>query len=108
MLWRASSLLGLLFLVPVAGCGSDEAGAARVGRQVYEGNCTACHHPDPARDGTLGPAVAGSSRELLEARVLRADYPPGYTPKRDTSQMAALPFLAPYIDALAAYLASAS
>jgi hypothetical protein len=43
-------------------------------------------------------------RELLEARILRADYPAGYKPKRDTRQMVAFPQLAPHIDALAAYL----
>ena len=57
-------------------------------------------------DGTLGPAVAQSSRALVEARVLRAEYPPGYTPKRDTATMPALPFLAPEVPYLAAYLAS--
>ena len=33
-------------------------------------------------DGSVGPAVAGASRELIEAKVLRGEYPPGYTPKR--------------------------
>ena len=48
------------------------------GRQVYAANCTACHHVDPTLDGTMGPAIAGSSRELLVARVLGGDYPSGY------------------------------
>jgi mono/diheme cytochrome c family protein len=68
------------------------------------GNCIACHAQDPSQDGALGPAVVGSSRELLEARVLRAEYPPGYTPKRDSQIMIALPHLANEIDALHAYL----
>jgi len=38
--------------------------------------------------------------------VLRAEYPPGYTPKRDTHLMPAQPFLASQVDALAAYLGS--
>ena len=35
---------------------------------------------------------------------MRAEYPPGYTPKRDTRVMVAMPFLEKQIPALAAYL----
>ena len=76
------------------------------GREVYLGNCIACHNPDPKLDGSLGPAIAGASAELVEARVLRAEYPPGYTPKRDTRSMVAMPFLEPRLPALIAYLES--
>jgi mono/diheme cytochrome c family protein len=69
-------------------------------------NCIACHSQNPAMDGALGPAVAGSSYELIEARVMRAEYPPGYTPKRDSRVMIALPHLKDQIGALAAYLDS--
>jgi mono/diheme cytochrome c family protein len=77
---------------------------AERGRSVYVQQCIACHNVDPAQNGALGPAIQGSSRELLEARVLHAAYPPGYTPKRTTTTMVALPQLADDIDALAAYL----
>jgi mono/diheme cytochrome c family protein len=98
------------------GCGGDRAGggtetagasadeSAARGAKVYLQYCTACHHTDPSRDGMVGPAVQGSPRELLEARVLRAEYPPGYTPKRETRAMTPLPQLADRIDDLAAYL----
>ena len=76
------------------------------GRGVYNGNCTACHASNPAMDGALGPAVAGSSPELLEARVLHGEYPEGYTPKRKTRVMVALPHLEPKLPELAAYLGS--
>ena len=96
-------------LLLAASCGDTPAeSAAERGKRVYATSCTACHHPDPAIDGTLGPAVAGSSRALLEARVVRAEYPPGYTPKRNTEIMVALPFLEGEIDVLAAYLAEGS
>lgn len=75
------------------------------GRVAYNANCIACHSADPAQDGALGPAVAGASYELLEARVLRAEYPAGYTPKRDTRVMVALPHLEPRLVELAAFLA---
>jgi mono/diheme cytochrome c family protein len=77
---------------------------ARRGRQVYLAQCTACHASDPAQDGPVGPAVKGASRELLEARVLRGEYPPGYVAKRASRAMAPMPHLAGDIPALAAYL----
>lgn len=79
---------------------------AEKGEQIYSSNCIACHHRDPARDGPIGPAIAGASRELIEARVLRAEYPPGYEPRRETQQMPAQPYLAAHVPALAAYLGS--
>lgn len=81
--------------------------AAR-GRSIYMANCIACHSQDPSMDGALGPAVMGSSRELLEARVVRGEYPAGYTPKRESRVMIALPHLEPELDALAAFLSGKS
>ena len=81
--------------------------AAR-GRSVYMSNCIACHSPNPAMDGALGPAVAGSSYELIETRVMRGEYPPGYTPKRESRVMIPLPHLEPDLDALTAFLAVGS
>ena len=77
---------------------------AKRGRSVYLSNCIACHNADPAKAGSLGPEVRGASRELLEARVLTATYPAGYTPKRPSKVMQPMPQLAGDIDALAAYL----
>jgi mono/diheme cytochrome c family protein len=88
----------------VAACDQGDLTLAERGERTYKANCIACHNPDPAYDGVLGPALSGSPRELIEARVLRAEYPPGYQPKRDTALMVALPYLADQIDALAAYL----
>jgi mono/diheme cytochrome c family protein len=78
----------------------------KAGRGTYNANCIACHAMDPRRDGALGPAVAGASAALLEARVVRGDYPPGYTPKRPTRVMIALPHLEPKLPELVAYLQS--
>ncbi len=82
-----------------------EPGAVARGRVVYAVNCSVCHNPDPNLPGTLGPEVAGSSLELLEARLLHNSYPEGYTPKRDSRVMMALPYLKGDIGPLAAYLA---
>jgi hypothetical protein len=38
--------------------------------------------------------------------VLRGEYPDGYTPRRDTAVMLAMPFLEKQIPAMAAYLAA--
>ena len=84
-------------------CGGDLTPAER-GARIYAANCAACHHPDPARQGTLGPPIASSSRELIEARVLRVEYPPGYTPKADTKLMVPLRHLSGSIDDLHAFL----
>jgi mono/diheme cytochrome c family protein len=98
-------VIGLVALV-VGGCGSDSglSPSAERGRQVYLAQCTSCHAPEPAQAGSLGPAVKGASRELLEAKVLRGTYPPGYTPKRTTSLMPPQPAVAPDVAALADYL----
>ena len=74
------------------------------GRAVYLANCVACHNSDPAKDGPVGPALKGSGRELLEARVLTSNYPPNYQPKRPTKVMPQFPFLKKEIPYLAAYL----
>jgi mono/diheme cytochrome c family protein len=79
---------------------------ARDGEKVYQNVCIACHNGNPNLDGALGPANAGSSQELLAAKVLRGEYPPGYAPKRPGSNaMPRFEYLADKIPALAAYLA---
>ncbi len=98
----------LAVLLAAAGlaCSRAERSAAERGRLVYEQACIACHSPDPALDGAVGPAVAGSSAELVAARVLRAEYPPGYAPKRDSRLMPPQPYLEPQLPELIAYLSS--
>lgn len=106
------TLAGLVLAALAAACSAGEendpqAQLARRGEQVYMSNCTACHAHDPSQPGPVGPAVAGASLELLEAKVLRNTYPPGYAPKRDSQAMVPLVHLAPELPALAAYLARA-
>ena len=83
---------------------AKNADAAR-GRGIYLANCVACHNNNPSGDGPIGPAIKGSSKELLEARVLSTNYPPDYKPKRPTKVMPQFPFLKDEIPHLAAYLA---
>ncbi|MGH7352997.1 MAG: c-type cytochrome [Candidatus Rokuibacteriota bacterium] len=104
---RIPALSGALAIVAAAaGCGESPPAnpLAERGRQVYLSQCIACHSPDPAQPGAVGPAVKGAARALLETKVLQGTYPPGYAPKRPTKVMSAQPGLAPEIGALAAYL----
>ena len=78
------------------------------GKSVYGSVCIACHNMDPNQDGAIGPGLAGTTLELLQTKVLKNEYPAGYTPKRDTLNMVPLPHLEPDLPALAAYLDSVS
>ena len=103
-LLTSGAALGLLCaLAACNGRKQDDPLVAR-GRGVYMANCIACHNPNPRKDGNVGPALYGSSEELLRARVLEIRYPPGYTPKRPTKVMPPLPHLKPEIGALHAFL----
>lgn len=74
------------------------------GKAMYLAYCSACHNSNPKQAGTLGPDVYGSSLALLEARILKAEYPPGYEPKRKSKAMVALPQVKADIPALHAFL----
>jgi mono/diheme cytochrome c family protein len=105
---RKIAAAALLFAgaISLGGCGkSKPPDAIERGRIIYVTRCIICHNADPNRPGMQGPAVAGASRALLEARVLHLAYPPGYKPKRTTHSMRAFPNLSPHdLDYLAAYL----
>lgn len=102
----ALATVAMIVAVAVAGCGpSKPQTAAQKGRIVYMTNCVVCHNPNPNLAGSQGPPIAGSSRELIEDRVLYLKYPPGYTPKRTTHAMRAIPQLKNQIGDLTAFLA---
>ena len=82
---------------------SDDPLVAR-GRMVYVSACIACHNTDPTRAGSVAPALAGASEELLEWKVLRGEYPPGYQAKQVSGVMPRFTNLKDDIGALAAYL----
>ncbi len=102
---RGAPLVWLALTVTMGGCSDGGLSpVAERGRQAYLANCVACHNTDPAQPGPVGPALKGSPRELLEAKVLNGSYPPGYAPKRPTNVMVPIPAVAPEIAALAEYL----
>ena len=99
------ALLAVAVALALSGCGQEKLSPeAERGRTVYNSQCTACHNFDPSQPGAVGPEVKGSPRELLEAKVLRGSYPPGYKPKRPTAVMPPQPQVASDIPALSAYL----
>jgi mono/diheme cytochrome c family protein len=102
----AGLAVGIGLVTVVGGCSESPPASPEAvrGGQIYSGRCTACHNPDPARPGSVGPPVKGSSRELLEAKLLRGTYPPGYPPKRTTGIMPVQPLSGDEIIALAAFL----
>ncbi|MGH7277140.1 MAG: c-type cytochrome [Candidatus Rokuibacteriota bacterium] len=103
---RAVLAVAAALVVGAAGCSREEPAnpLAERGRQVYVAQCIACHHPDPALPGALGPPVKPSSLELLEAKLVRGTYPPGYTPRRPTTVMPVQPGVAAEVPALAEFL----
>jgi len=102
---RTRVLAGVLATLVLAGCEQAKLNPqAERGRSVYNSQCTACHAFDPSQPGPVGPELKGSSRDLLEAKVLRGTYPSGYKPKRQTSVMPPQPQVAPDVPALAEYL----
>lgn len=104
---RGSALTAALLLSALACADGEDKGLselARRGEAVYKNVCIACHAADPTQDGSLGPAIAGSSLELLQAKVLRGEYPPGHTPKRPTLSMPVFAYVEKDLPALAAYL----
>lgn len=100
---HARACVTLLLALGLGACG-ENGGPAERGRRVYLAQCIACHNSDPSKNGPLGPAVKGSSQELLEARVVGGGYPPGYKPKRASVIMQPMPQLAAVIPDLAAFL----
>jgi mono/diheme cytochrome c family protein len=84
-----------------------QAELIRRGMVVYNQACLSCHSGNPNR-AAVGPAIAGASLELLEARVVYQRYPEGYKPKGagNIAAMPAFPHLKKDIPALHAYLQS--
>ncbi len=101
--------LALIAITAMACAGeSEESGDPAVarGKKIYRNICVVCHNADPNQPGPLGPGIAGASRELLEAKLLRGEYPAGYTPQRDTQQMPRFEYLEPTLEDIAAFLAN--
>ncbi len=91
----AAAFVAACVLQLMTACGKKQSAGGdpevEAGRGLYLAHCIACHNVNPALDGSLGPSLKGSALELVQARVMRGEYPPGYTPKRTTKIMVKLP-----------------
>lgn len=96
----------VILLMVAIGMMAGKTIANEIGEQIYRANCYSCHGVDPSYDGPLGPAIQGSSRELVIIRLKKGGrhYPKGYKPKRQTTVMPAQAHLLPKVDDLLAYL----
>ncbi|WP_367898186.1 cytochrome c [Leptospira sp. WS58.C1] len=100
-----SFLLLLFFALIFSFCKESKplSPEAEAGRGLYMANCIACHNANPKIDGAVGPSVANSSYELLEARM-RGEYPPGYVPKRQSTAMTRFNFTEAQLKSLEEFL----
>ena len=83
----------------------EENVVADRGRALYNATCARCHGADPKQAGINGPETVGISLEVMVQKITKGSYPPGYKPKRDTSNMSPMPHLEKeQIEALHAYI----
>ncbi|HLD74121.1 MAG TPA: cytochrome c [Bdellovibrionota bacterium] len=91
-------LVPLLFLF-LLGCppknkNNDEVKVlTQKGQVLFNTTCTVCHNSNPKLDGPIGPAISGSSFELLQLKIRKGEYPTGHKPKRETKIMTLMPQL---------------
>jgi mono/diheme cytochrome c family protein len=87
------SLFLIILILSTSACtkSSKTTDLAAKGKVIYNQSCTVCHNMNPKKDGVLGPALSGSSFELLKHKVTQNSYPAGYTPKRKTNMMTLTP-----------------
>ena len=74
------------------------------GKAIYYLNCISCHNLDPKKQGSIGPQIYGSSKELLSKKILFGKYPKNYKPKRSGGSMPLQPHLDKEIANLHAFL----
>ena len=74
------------------------------GKAIYNLNCISCHNLDPKKQGSTGPQIYGSSKELLSKKILFGKYPKNYKPKRSGGAMPIMPNLDKEITNLHAFL----
>lgn len=109
MIWKRRRWLVVVAISSLASANcSNEAvetkTAAGRGEAIYRSACITCHAADPTQDGNIGPAIAGSSEQLLRLKLAKGAYPPGYPPKRASKLMPNFKYLEEYSGDIAAFL----
>jgi len=57
------------------------------GRRIYIGTCVRCHSLDPRKQGSIGPDLFSTPRDVFRTKVPKGVYPLGYRAKRNTKIM---------------------
>ena len=92
-------------LLTLASCTKKaDVEALEKGKTIYMSRCISCHNADPKKPGSIGPEIFGSSKDLLETKILSMKYPSGHRPKRDTRLMPVMPELKGDIEGLQKFL----
>lgn len=100
----------ILLMVFLTGCSLEvefantSTSTVSKGKSVYQAHCTGCHNTNPKLQGAIGPDLYGSSRELLEKKVIFGLYPNNYKPKRQSNIMPQFPYLKDYLSEIERYL----
>ena len=80
------------------------------GKRLYISNCISCHNKDPNLKGPLGPELVDAPLEIIVSKVMTGLFPEklpkGYTPKRSSKIMKAIPKLKDDIPAIYAWVQS--
>jgi mono/diheme cytochrome c family protein len=80
------------------------------GKRLYVSYCISCHNKDPNLKGALGPEMVDAPLEVMTSKVMTGVYPEklpaGYTPKRSSRIMKAIPKLKDDIPAIYAWVQS--
>jgi len=96
--------LSLLVFISACSGPQGESTPYTRGKAVYNSECTSCHNTNPDLDGSVGPALRGSSYALIYNKLILGTYPEGYTPKRNSNLMSKFTGLYPDTPDLYFYL----
>jgi mono/diheme cytochrome c family protein len=80
------------------------------GKSLYMKNCLQCHNRDPNKKGPIGPEIVDAPLEVMISKIMTSNYPnplpEGFTPKRKSHAMRAIPKLKDDIPAIHAWVQS--
>lgn len=87
----------LIFFISLSAFGS---------KSLYLNKCAKCHNVNPTKYGSIGPDIAGSSKELLTLKTQKKQYPVNYKPKRKSRIMPLIKLSETELDSLYKYINS--
>lgn len=76
------------------------------GQIIYKTVCSKCHNVNPTKQGSIGPELFTTPKEVFKTKVITGTYPTSYTPKRKTRIMPKFKNLTNKIDSIYKYIRS--